>query len=696
MSVLFPLYLFGLLAVGLPLAFHLLRKTPRGQQLFGSLMFLSPARPRLTRRSRLDHLLLLLLRALAVICIALAFARPFQRIAAMMDLSRTAGNRVVILVDTSASMRRTGLWDKARKEIDQRLDALRPQDQVALISFDDTPEIISSFPEKGASSRKRTQSAGVAKQAMLGLSPSWRDSNLGAGLAAAADLLDAAKDKDRTDELLDIVLVSDFQEGSNLDALQSYEWPKGVSVTVQLVDPEKPTNATLRILPAEDDADPSSVRVRGSNDSDSQKEEFRLVWRTSSDAQVGEATSVYAPPGQTRVVRLERPPEAEVNRLTLLGDDAEFDNQFFATAPLQRTLRVVYIGGDKADDANGLIYYLQRAFADGPFRKIEFDLRAPSEPLVFDQEDPPDSVVIGADLSDSQTAQLKAYISSGERALVVLQEKSTAASLRTLLEIPDLTVENVVERDYAMLGQIEFRHPLFAAFADPRFSDFTNIRFWKRRRLTLGSDQTKSLKVLAKFDNGDPAILEKSIGGGQLYLLAGGWSPSESQLALSTKFVPLVSWLLDRRESETTNPQLTVGDAAVAAMDNASAADRVETPAGDSIALGEDGRFATTDEPGVYRFVGDKLTTTFAVNLNPRESATAALDPGVLEPFGVRLGRNESVAEKLDRQRQKQDTELEFEQSYWRWFLAGALLLLAAESWLSGWYSRPVEQGLTT
>ena len=65
MSFLAPLYIAGMLAVSLPIVFHLIRRTPQGRQVFSSLMFLSPSPPRLTRRSRLDNILLLILRGLA-------------------------------------------------------------------------------------------------------------------------------------------------------------------------------------------------------------------------------------------------------------------------------------------------------------------------------------------------------------------------------------------------------------------------------------------------------------------------------------------------------------------------------------------------------------------------------------------------------------------------------------------------------
>ena len=48
----------GALAVALPVVFHLIRRTSRDRMPFSSLMFLSPTAPRLTRRSRLDQLLL--------------------------------------------------------------------------------------------------------------------------------------------------------------------------------------------------------------------------------------------------------------------------------------------------------------------------------------------------------------------------------------------------------------------------------------------------------------------------------------------------------------------------------------------------------------------------------------------------------------------------------------------------------------
>src|SRR5262249_54000617 len=135
----------GLAALSLPLIFHLVRRTPRGRQEFSSLMFLLPSPPRLTRRSRLDQILLLLMRLAALALLAFAFARPFLRESAALSLDELPARRVAILVDSSASMRRGGLWEQALVVVERELSDLGPHDEVALFTFGDRLETAVGF-----------------------------------------------------------------------------------------------------------------------------------------------------------------------------------------------------------------------------------------------------------------------------------------------------------------------------------------------------------------------------------------------------------------------------------------------------------------------------------------------------------------------------------------------------------------------
>ena len=78
MSFLAPTFLLGALAIGLPVVFHLIRRSTKERRVFSSLMFLLPSPPQMSRRSRLEHLLLLLLRCAAIVLLATAFRAPIS------------------------------------------------------------------------------------------------------------------------------------------------------------------------------------------------------------------------------------------------------------------------------------------------------------------------------------------------------------------------------------------------------------------------------------------------------------------------------------------------------------------------------------------------------------------------------------------------------------------------------------------
>src|SRR5215470_3112134 len=112
MNFLAPLFLIGGLAISLPVIFHLIRRTTRERTVFSSLMFLLPTPPRLTRRSRLENVLLLLIRCAVLGLLALGFARPFFAKPVAESNAHGAAKRMLVLVDTSASMRRPNLWSE--------------------------------------------------------------------------------------------------------------------------------------------------------------------------------------------------------------------------------------------------------------------------------------------------------------------------------------------------------------------------------------------------------------------------------------------------------------------------------------------------------------------------------------------------------------------------------------------------------
>lgn len=713
MSLLAPLYFFGALAIGLPILFHLIRRQPKGQVEFSSLMFLRPTPPRLTRRSRLDNWLLLLLRGLALLLLAAAFARPFLRNAVLSD-AELPGRRIVLVVDTSASMQRSGLWQQALDKSADVLADLQPADSLALVMFDSQPRLAIGFEESSQMNLEQLRSA--VKKALRDAEPSWRHTELGRAISFAGDVA-TSYEVDRPQPVMQsdqdssttvptdasgpahMILVTDMQAGSRVESLQVYAWPKELRLDVRKVAPPRRTNAWAQILAAtlEESEDPDRVRVRVSNAADSESGKFTLAWSSSDTVRSSNSDDaassriempvelpVHVPPGQTRVVRMPSAPPG-VSELVLKGDEHSFDNTRYVVSPEPAQLNLHFIGQETNDPRESLLYYLQRVPLNSSRRTVAVD--SLDEPADVEELDPKQVplVVLSRPLSGDAPARLRQYVEAGGRLLIALPQRDSAQGIvATINEITmsELQVSEAVVDDYAMLSRIDFSHPLFEPMADPQFNDFSKIRFWAHRKLEhLGEGWNQ----LARFDDGDPALLEMTIGKGRCLVLATGWQPQSGQLALSTKFIPLVYSLFELGRRTAQSDQYVVGEA-MEYLPSETAT--ITGPAGIESDYHTVADLDAVDQPGVYTFRDGEESRAFAVNLHESESRTDAIGDDQLERFGVILGKNVTTEQALDAQRQLRDRELESQQKLWQWLLVAALGILGLETLLGGLWSR--------
>jgi hypothetical protein len=696
MSLLTPIFLLGGLAIALPVFFHLIRRTTRERRIFSSLIFLLPSPPRLTRRSRLEHILLLLLRCAVLCLLAVGFARPFLK-RAVSPAPPAATRRIVVLVDASASMRRANLWAEARDRAEAVMRKAGPADQVALFTFDRQLNPVMTFDQWSAAAVG--ERAALAAQKLAGARPGWAGTQAGNALIGAAEAL-ADTGTQQPASRGQIVLISDLQEGSHLEPLQGYEWPKGVELSVEVIKPRPSSNASLQLVTDTDDADPKAaggVRVRVSNAADSKREQFKIGWAPRAEkTYVGAPVEVYVPPGQSRLVVVPLPETgAVVDRLLLQGDDEEFDNSVFMIPPETARLNVGYFGDDSRQDSKQPIYFLERAFQETRRQAVQVQVHSPSQPVAPGDLRATLEIVVDA-LAEGTTRALREQALGGNTVLVMVKSPALAPTIAGLIGLERLNVEEAHPNNYAMLADIDFHHPLFAPFADPRFSDFTKIHFWKYRK--IDSAAIPNARVLAKFDSGDPALLEVPVGKGRVLILASGWHPEDSQLALSTKFVPLMYSTLEQSGAPAPMPaQYHIGDSVPLAplAGSSQSALTIRGPEGSQMSVpASETNFAATLMPGIYTVTTSEGARRFAVNLDPAESRTAPLSADELERLGAPVARQVSVlSPESRRQVRLQNTELENRQKIWRWFILATLALLLFETWLAGRTARraPVE-----
>lgn len=700
MSFLAPLYVAGLLAISLPIVFHLIRRTPRGRQDFSSLMFLAPSPPRITRRSRLNNIVLLLLRAAALALLAFAFARPFFRRDAELNVTQAQGRRVAILVDTSASMRRGDLWPQARARAEEAINSLTPADEAALFFADRQVRPALTFAEGNELDHPRR--VAMLKARLAEASPTWDSTRLGDALAAVAEQVaegGGSKSNAPSNPAAgrQVVLVSDMQEGGHVEALQGHQWPEAVLLDVKAVALKNHSNAGLSLVTdaadvAEDEADAARLRVRVANQPDATKDQFTLAWHTEKGPLPGtDPVKVYVPAGRSQIVRVPWPsPEEPAERLVLAGDDADFDNTLYVVPPRKDLVRVAFLGDDAPDDTRGLRYYLDSALAETPRRRAEVVARKAAEPLAEPELLGTNLVVVAGPAPEGRVALLRRFAESGGAVLWVLRDVAAAQGLAALLGANELPVEEAPGRDYALLARVDTRHPMFSPFGEARFGDFSKIHFWNHRRVDI--DGVAGASVVAAFDNGDPFLIEQNLGRGRVVVATSGWHPADSQLALSTKFVPLIDRLVRRDDAADVRAQYAVnqsvalprptGDAAAAKYSlRGPDGEQIELPAGAAT-------FDEASRPGIYRLVTAEREVPIAVNLAPDESRTAPLAVEELEQWGAKLGNKPVSDELATRQRQLQILELENRQKLWRWLIVAVIGLLLAETALAGGLTR--------
>jgi hypothetical protein len=597
------------------------------------------------------------------------------------DARGTAGRRTVVLLDNSASMKREDLWDQATRKLEAVLTRLRDQDGVAVVTFDRVPRLLMSF-EEWATALPATRSE-TALQRLRDVQPAWTGTSLGAALLHGSELLNASPDSSRFDR--ELVLISDLQEGSHLEGLQGYEWPRGTEVLLEPVQAKKVENARADWIPGAEEGTGEdaerAVRLRVTNEEGAAREQFQLNWAGVPNP--AQPTAAYVPAGQSRAITMELPPGAASGKLTLSGDEVDFDNTTYVVPLRPEQISLLFAGRDAEGDNTQSLFFLRRAFSETRRQKVEILVKPGDATIPVWELGQAQMVVLGDGVSEATVASARAFAENGRTVLLPLNSAESSATLLRLTGAPALKIAEAQVRDYAMFAQIDFQHPLFAPFADPRYSDFSKIRFWKYRKIS--GDLPQGTTVLAKFDSGDPALLQIAIGKGNVIVFASTWRPADSQLALSTKFVPLLYAMLGQSSGRLPRKEQYLTGESVP-MNPGTQPWTVTSPGGAATTVQPSAQFDATTEPGIYSIAPGN--ETFAVNLPAEESRTRPMPTERLLALGVPARNPTAAAVSTTNDPQSRRVEDEARQKLWRWVIAAAVLFLLGETLLAGTFNR--------
>jgi hypothetical protein len=691
MSFLAPLFLAGLAALAVPIAIHLINRERKTVVPFPSLMFIQKVPYKSVRRQKLRHLLLFALRCVALIIIVAAFGRPFfskNDAAAALGGARDR----VILLDRSYSMGYGARWQAALDSARAAVAELGPQDRVTIMTFANDAQAVTSPMATRAE----------VDRALSRVTLSDEGTRYGPALKLAGDALAASNLPNR-----DIVLVSDFQRrGWSTQA--ELRMPAGIELRgADVAGRDVADIAVSSISSNRESSDanaPVNVTARLTNTGSSAK----TVQATLELAgRVIGSTSVTIPAtgsAQAQFPAATVPGGVTKGAVKIPGDALKANDAFHFTLAPDEAVSVLVVDPVGARANQSLFFKRALEIGDAPRFRVDvkrIDSLAPRDfanrgLVVLNEVAPP-----GGELGSALRTELR----EGVGLLVIpadLPADRVPREWQTVIRVGLGETLNRSGSGGSRIARVSYSSPVFEAFAAPGSGDFAAAHVFQHRYLRVAGDSG----VLAWFDDGTPALIERQAGLGRLMVFASSIDDYWTDLPTNPVFLPFVRQLArhtgrysDARAFFTAGEvldlsrhgELLAGLVPRTAPGGERPIVTLVSPTGKRFRFTDSVRATPLLERGFYELRGPATAEgsgrAIAVNVDLGESDLARMEPRELVAAalaGVGAGGGQATADDATA------AEKERAQRVWWYLLIGAFLILATETLLSNRLSRTV------
>jgi hypothetical protein len=662
MTFLAPLFFAGLLAVGLPLWLHRLSAENPNRQWFSSLMLLEPGEPRRVLAKNLQYWLLLALRIALIVLLVLAFAGPAIWRAPSAALSEDSRLHLVVL-DASASLAYGDRWEAVQEQALDIIGELSSADRGQVVLAGRTAELLTQV----------TGDAAVLRAAVESSEPTVFHLNFGQLMRGLDGVIRAAE--------LPVVLhlVTDAQLSGVPTRFAELAPREPAEIRIHSIVDDEAANWTVESLGGSALTGELQATVTSYADTVATR-----TLRLELENRLVEQQTVEVPPGgrvQADFAALEL--SAGSNRVAVTMTPADEltadDSRYIALQrPVPRPVLLV------SDDLRGRdVLFLSSAMDTLAALVVEPTVVSSGELADQDLEEFNFVVVVDAGvLGASQSALLRDYVESGGAVLLAMGPRAASMSAVPITEHALQPGGSFGAREFTAIGAIDVSHPALRGVEALRAA-----RFYRHvTLLPAAGDQ-----VLISLESGDPLLLERELGAGQVLVYTSTLDREWNDLVVQPVFVPFVSGLADHMLGGAgfSNEAELGTSFAVRAMGLQGG--QVFDTRGD-VALGLSGTDdVLLDQIGFYEVVGGGISRLVAVNFDPRESNLASADAATIDRW-QRLGGELSGAVGGSGVADDEQATLA---PIGLWILALLLLAIVMESWVGNWHLR-VRRGTAT
>jgi hypothetical protein len=287
--------------------------------------------------------------------------------------------------------------------------------------------------------------------------------------------------------------------------------------------------------------------------------------------------------------------------------------------------------------------------------------------------------------------RLTAFVRRGGGLFVALGQRAAWAGDPTVLlpVTPGAPVERT-KGTAGRLGALEYGHELFEPFRAPRSGDFSSARVYGYRAVTPLAEA----RILARFDDGAPAVVERRVGNGRVVVWTSTLDLAWNDLPLKPVFLPFVHRVAMTLAGYSERPAwVTVGEVLDAGVRPAGAPEPriVLTPGGERVTLDTEGpEVLEMAEQGFYEVRAANREAApaliVATNVDLAEADLTPMDPR--EVAAGAMGHAGGAAAAAGENTIVSDEEQERAQRVWWYVLFAGVVLLGLETVLGNRLSR--------
>ncbi|MCF6341894.1 MAG: BatA domain-containing protein [Bacteroidales bacterium] len=519
MSFNHPEFLYGLFALLIPIIIHLFNFRRYKKFYFSNIEFLKNITAETRKQNKLKHLVVLLLRLLAILFLVLAFAGP--QWGKNGKRQGKSGERLrAVYIDNSFSMRAEGehgqLFNEAVTST-RELIAQSPRD----MRF----ALLSNEPGSGRNTMNKERMFSTLEE--LSISPAYRP--LSSALWKGLHLV-GKKNIGR----YELFIYSDFQKNAfdapdfPTDSLGNYYFiplKQSRSRNIYIDSCWIPTPVLIPGRPVQ-----LLIRLRNASGEDYEK----IPLTVSIDGQQKAVAGVNLKARSTKTVRVSfSAGKAGWHSGLIETEDypITFDDKFYFSFKLKQNLRVLEVHNGENSKVLQLFYQTDSVFhfVKMNYRQIDYNKLKTFKLIILNSL---------PSYSSGLLNQLKSYLEQGGTVLFVPGEESELTEKNKFLQ--SMQAGRILGLDTARSRVVRIKKSdvLFRESVNkiPENAELPTVN----KHFRYGYPVSSGLENLVSLLNGDDFLLRKNIGAGQLFLLSVSLDKGFGNFSSQALFVPLM------------------------------------------------------------------------------------------------------------------------------------------------------------